>query len=129
MDTLETLINNSYIYIYNMIHYGRLQEVKDAIGERGDTNNKKIHLYMNMADDYINSKLINVNSITVPINPPSQVLVNLATSLSISYFYKFESGDEKLSETSERNIDTWFDSSFIRPKFTAASGDVINRWY
>ncbi len=112
-----------------MIHYGRLQEVKDAIGERGDTNNKKIHLYMNMADDYINSKLINVNSITVPINPPSQVLVNLATSLSISYFYKFESGDEKLSETSERNIDTWFDSSFIRPKFTAVSGDVINRWY
>ena len=99
--------------------YYRIQDVKDGIGENGNSNNYKIRLYGDLADNFINSKLINIKDLTIPIQPAPEVVRDNATSLAIAYFFKFESGDTELADTAEKNIETWFKSTYLRPRFKA----------
>ena len=108
-----------------MATLARVTDVKLGVGEKGNTNNEKIKLYMEFADSFIYSKLKNVNGLILPITNPEETLRDLATLLSIAYFFKIESGDETLAEMAERNVDTWFDSNYNRPQFKAKSGGSI----
>lgn len=99
--------------------YYRIEDIELVLGESQLTGDTKGRFYGQMADNYINAKLINVKDLEIPISPVSNTLRNIATSLAIAYFFKFESGDTDLAITAEQNIDMWFNSSFQRPRFKA----------
>jgi hypothetical protein len=108
-----------------MAHLSRFKDIKDSLGESGNTNNAKIRLYQELADGYLYAKLTNVKGVTIPLAAPPEHLRDLMTTLSIAYFYKFESGDKDLAETAEKNVDTWFNSTYMRPAFKAKAGTTI----
>ena len=108
-----------------MAHLARLKDVKDSLGEAGNTNNAKIRLYMEFADSFINSKLVNVKGVTLPLTSPTETLRDLATALATAYFYKYESGDKDLAEKAEDNVTEWFKNTYMRPAFKAKAGTTI----
>jgi len=104
-----------------------LANVKTGLGEVGTTNDSKIStIYGPMADQYIKSY---TNSIQGMPNPPetvtgviltAQQLIDLkkyADILTISYFYKGESGDTITAEQAERNFLNYFMNTWRRVRF------------
>ena len=108
-----------------MAHLSRFADIKDALGESGNTNNAKIRLYQELADGFLYAMLTNVKGVTVPLTAPAEHLRDLMTTLTIAYFYKFESGDKDLAETAEKNVTTWFNSTYMRPAFKASAGSTL----
>jgi hypothetical protein len=101
--------------------YYNITAVKKILGETGTTNDNKIQRYGSMADNYINSWLVNVEP-TIPIPSPTLQLIDLANELTVSFFFKIESGDTIIAEQAERNWQQYFESAYKRPRFFATSG-------
>jgi hypothetical protein len=108
-----------------MSHLARMSDIKTSTGEKGDTNNGKIRLYMEFADGFIYGLLTNVKDIVIPLTAPTEHLRDLATALATAYFYKFESGDKDLAEAAELNVTTWFNSKYNIPRFKASAGTTL----
>ena len=102
--------------------YYVLADIKTKIGESGFTNDAKITEFGEDADSFINSLLINVKDLTVPIAAPSTTLIKLSNNLAVAYFFSGESGDKDLAESAEERVRLWFNSSYNRPRFKARSG-------
>lgn len=106
-----------------------LENVKALLKERGASNNPNLETYGRMADNYVWADLIAVRGLTDPLvanSPLDQKTIdkirNHATSITVSYFYKFESGDTITSEAAELSWKTFFMNAFQRPRFKSTSG-------
>lgn len=104
--------------------YYDLEKVKTLLGETGDTNNNKISLYGNFADNDINIALQNLED-EIPIakaNIPN-ILREVANALTVAYFYKYESGSEDLLPQAEANLAAYIDTHYSRPDFKTAGAN------
>jgi len=98
--------------------------VKKAVGETGSTNDEKIAGYGLFGDNFINSDLIKVRNINLPATESTfssvgefNAFKDIATQITIGYFYKFESGDMLTLEQAEKTWAKFFTSKFKRPRF------------
>lgn len=101
--------------------YYNITQCKKILGETGTTNDNKIQRYGSIADNYINSFLVNVEPTLPMTTVPSQV-TDIANELTCAYFFKFESGDTITAEQAERTWERYYQSTYKQPKFYSISG-------
>ncbi len=111
--------------------YYIVNKFNKAIGETGTTNRDKAQQYGEMADAYIDGDLVNVFNLDLPATLTDftnaeefKKFRNIATQLAISYFYKFESGDDLTTEQAEKTWARWFIGKWRRPRFKARGGET-----
>jgi len=108
--------------------YYILEDVKDLLGEVGDTNNSKATKYGLMADNKINISLTNIRDpdsgeLVLPFTNIPSTIHDVANELTVGYFYKFESGSTDILEQALLDLQDYIDNKYRRIRFLAA-GDV-----
>jgi len=102
--------------------YYDLEKVKSLLGESGDSNNTKITLYGNFADNDINIALQNLEDVLpLPKADIPNILREIANALAVAYFYKYESGSEDLLPDAKLSLNEYIDKHYSRPTFTTAN--------
>lgn len=105
-----------------------ITEVKEILKESGGSNNPNLAVYGKMADNLVWSDLISVKGISDPLTTsmlPQKTIDKIkshATSITVAYFYKFESGDTITSESAEISWKQFFQNQFQRPRFISSTG-------
>jgi hypothetical protein len=106
-----------------------LVAVKALLKETGASNNPNIEIYGKMADNYIWGDLIAVKGLADPLvvnSPLDQKTIDKirshATSITVGYFFKFESGDTITSDAAELSWKAFFQNKFQRPRFLSTPG-------
>ena len=101
------------------------------MGQTGTSNDDKIQHYGEMADTFINSYLTDVRNIEIPVTVADfsssaefNVLLDIANQLTVSYFYKFESGDTSTADQAEAVWLRFFTSKWQRPRFKARGAEI-----
>ncbi len=104
--------------------YYDLEKVKTLLGDSGDTNNSKITLYGNFADNDINIALQNLED-NIPLlkDDIPDILREIANALAVSYFYKYESGSEDLLPQAQTNLAAYIETHYSRPDFKTAGAN------
>ncbi|MGI0022528.1 MAG: hypothetical protein ACRD9Q_06680 [Nitrososphaeraceae archaeon] len=101
--------------------YYIVEDIKNLLGEKGQTNDQKVKLYGEMADAFINTDLISVEE-TVPLTTVPDVIRKISNLLAVSYFFKFESGDLLTAVSAEELWGRYFIAQYKRPKVIASVG-------
>lgn len=105
--------------------YADATRVKKILTEKGPVEDGKVQEYIVMADNFIDTELVNIKVIPeLPIPNPPQLLVNLATALACAYFYKFESGDTITADAAETHVLKFMQNAFRRPQFSISTGPL-----
>lgn len=106
-----------------------LEDVKGLLGEIGDTNNGKITLYGLMADNKIKNSLARVRDpdtgidVIPYITIPDQIH-DLANTLTMGYFYKFESGSVDILEQALLDLQEYIDNTYRRIRTITAGAEI-----
>lgn len=106
--------------------------VKSMLGETGTSNDSKILTYGTMADNFVIGDLVKVKGLP---NPPAVTVGVLtqaeldniklhATLITVSYFYKFESGDTITAEAAELSWKQYYQNKFKSPRFITSTGSI-----
>ena len=103
--------------------YANVARVKKILTEKGPVEDGKVQQYSLMADNFINSNLINTSEPIVPIPNPDILTVDHAVALACAYFYKFESGDTITAKAAEDAYMIYFTNKYRRPKFVLSTGN------
>lgn len=109
--------------------YYTLENVKNLLGEGGDSNNDKLDNYGRMADNEVNISLQRVSDpVTgvdevLPLDPVPEVIHLIADKLAMGFFYKFESGSQDILDDARASLVEYINNKYRRVKFTTAGGD------
>ncbi len=103
--------------------YYTLVNVKQLLGETGDTNNTKISRYGDQADNKINIALTRLETplpITTTTENGTEKLLKLkpiADKMTVGLFYKYESGTEDLFLEALTDLNDFIFNTYQRPSF------------
>lgn len=103
--------------------YYTLVNVKQFLGETGDTNNTKISRYGDQADNKINIELTQLEEplpVTTSTEGGAEKLLKLkpiADKMTAALFYKYESGSDDLLEEAMIDLSNFIFNTYRRPSF------------
>lgn len=106
-----------------------LEDVKTLLGEIGNTNNSKITTYGFMADNKIKISLARITDPltgldVIPYTIIPDEIHDIATALTVGYFYKFESGSVDILEQALSDLQEYIDNTYRRIRFVTAGAEI-----
>jgi hypothetical protein len=102
--------------------YFSLEDVKEYLGETGDTNDIKLNQYGLLADNDINTALLNlIPSIPETDTAQLSLIKPVADALTIGYFYKIENGSVDILEAAQVQLANYIDARFRRIGFKTSN--------